>query len=276
MVVTNEIKLGNYTATTSDVRKRRHSAIYWGPPGGGKTTLASTAPKPLLLLNFDSDGSTSISDVKDIIEFDLSQDSGEICARFSEPDPMQLSKLIEKQGIKTVVVDSITSFVDKALQYGVEHAQRSKQHMRSGITLEDPGFGGYGRRKTWALGLFRNMNALTLRHMCHVIYIGHEDSPEKDSDGNFLYQTLALGSDLPDKTGLSVSEVWHVRDTGKERRIAVRPFQGKKPIKSRMFTTKDAADFAWKYDPTTRKGHTVEQWIKEWERNKWLSMPLPK
>ena len=70
-----EMTLGGVTLTTPKTQARRMSAILWGPSGAGKTTLAGTAPGPILWVNFDPDGTSSLMDRPDIYVADFSMES---------------------------------------------------------------------------------------------------------------------------------------------------------------------------------------------------------
>ena len=66
------MQLGSIELTTPKTQPRRMSTIIWGPSGAGKTTLAATAPRPILWVNFDPDGTSSLMDEEDIIIADFS------------------------------------------------------------------------------------------------------------------------------------------------------------------------------------------------------------
>ena len=50
-----EITLGTVSITTPKTQVKRMAMVIWGPSGAGKTTLAATAPRPILWINFDPD-----------------------------------------------------------------------------------------------------------------------------------------------------------------------------------------------------------------------------
>ena len=63
------------------------------------------------------------------------------------------------------------------------------------------------------------------------------------------------------------------------RRLAVRPTRKRRPMKSRMFNLKDAAEFELMYDnekPDEAKGQmTIAQWYNDWIENDKNRIPLP-
>jgi hypothetical protein len=257
--------------------ERQVHMILWGPSGAGKTELASTFPGNKLWLQFDPNGTASLGIRDDIYVVDFVEQIAKNPAfveRFKEADPLGISKLIKQLNISTVVFDTMTSFGEASLQHGVEHAAMTKQHR--GASIEDPGYGGYGRKKTWTKLAFVNTLRACAALKVNTCFIMHEDSPEKNDQGQVLYITMMLGSDLPDMLSCQISEVWNLTDTGTERRIAVRPVRQRKPMKSRMFKVDGPGEFVWKYDPLTRTGMTVAGFLEQWKQNQWNKIPIPK
>lgn len=269
-------KLGSVTLTTPATVERVVHMLLWGPSGAGKTVLASTFPGKKLWLQFDPEGTASLgANRDDIVIADFSQRPPSYVEEFKYPDPCNISRIIDEHGIKSIICDSVTAFQDAALQHGVRHAAGTAQH--KSVTLEDPGYGGYGRRKTWTMSLFMNILAIAQQKKCHTCFISHEDSPEKDKEGNIMYISMLLGADLPDKAGLQVGEIWNLTDSGGVRKIMVRAARMKKPIKSRMFDASKEPEFTWRYNqsnPTPE--HTVASWVEQWTANGFNKIPLPK
>lgn len=249
--------------------------LLWGPSGAGKTVLASTFPGRKLWLQFDPEGTASLGTQRDdVLIVDYSSRPPSYVEEFKTADPVGLGNFIKQNGINTIVCDSITAFQDAALLHGVSHARGTKQH--AGATVEDPGYGGYGRRKTWTMMLIMNILAIAQAHRCHTCFISHEDSPTTDDKGAILHISMLLGSDLPDKTGLQVGEIWNLVDTGNGRRILVRPARFKKPIKTRMFDASKSPEFMWKYEQSKPDpAHTVAGWYEAWKANGFNKIPLP-
>ena len=77
----SKITLGNIELTTPKTQPRRMSTIIWGPSGAGKTTLAATAPRPILWVNFDPDGTSSLMDQDDIHIADFSTSNPNVVAK---------------------------------------------------------------------------------------------------------------------------------------------------------------------------------------------------
>ena len=107
---------------------------------------------------------------------------------------------------------------------------------------------------------------VTAKYNKHVIFIAHEGAPSTNDDGAVLFVTLSLGGQLPQQMGLKLNEIWYMQDTGKERKIALRPFRIYKPMKSRMIKLPESVEpFVWKYDvenpdPKYELATMFEQW----------------
>jgi hypothetical protein len=268
------IELGGRTLTTPATQPRRMSILLWGASKCGKTTLASTAPKEILWINYDPDGLASLGDMEGVHIFDLSSDPVNSVMKFRAENPLNLDAFLEEHPeIETVVFDSLTTFGDKALVHGVTVAKSTKKGRDS--TLEEPGYSGYGNKNTWTRICVKHLLAITGKHNRHMIFIAHEDSPTRDDQGHLMFITLMLGSSLVQQVPIDLSEVWHLDDTGKERRIAVRACRMRKPMGSRMFLSASEPEFIWDYNSESGSGQGIGDWYDTWVKNKGRKIPLP-
>jgi hypothetical protein len=248
----------------------RLSMLIWGPAGCGKTVLAASAPGKKLLINFDPDGPTSLGPRDDVLILDLSNQKHTITEKFKTDDPFNLSKVLgdESNGIDTVIVDSLTSYSQYAVETGIS--------ITKGATIERPSPGAYGARNALTLRLVASLLRLTGKYGKHCIFITHEDGPTTDDNGNVLYITMMLGGKLPDQAALQISEVWFMQDTGKERRILVRAGRNRKPMKSRMFDTSKKIEYVSNYDPADPFGkHSIASFYQEWIDNGRQKIQVP-
>lgn len=220
----------------SDVR--RVSMMLWGPAGCGKTHLAGTAPGKRMWLNFDPDGTASLPPSDETLLLDYSAEPDRcVTDAFSSVNPFNLDSILKNDPeIRTVVVDSVTAFTTKALAYSVGHKSAP------GAVSENPGPSGYGFRNRHTLALCKNVLLVTARHNRHVIFIGHEDAPDKNQEGVVLSITLLLGGTLPVEVPIQISEVWHMVDKTTERVVQLRQVGVTKPMKSRMFDTTNTSE----------------------------------
>jgi hypothetical protein len=251
-------------------KARRLSMLVWGPAGCGKTSLAATAPGNKLWINFDPDGTDSIASRPDVLVADLSNQKYSIVERFKTDDGLGIGKVLSDPdaNISTVVVDSLTAYSQLAVEAAIANTK--------GATLERPSPGAYGARNALTLRLVTGMLRLTSLHNKNIIFTSHEDAAVTDDEGHVLYITMMLGGKLPDQAALQISEVWYMNDTGKERRIAIRPVRGRKPMKSRMFDGTSNPEFIWDYninkpDPKMELTH----WYNKWTEGNFVKLVPP-
>jgi hypothetical protein len=84
------MKLGGVELVTPKARISRFSLMLWGSSGGGKTTLACTAPGKKLLISYDPDGSDAIAYRDDVVVMDLANEPNRSVESFKEDDPLRL------------------------------------------------------------------------------------------------------------------------------------------------------------------------------------------
>jgi hypothetical protein len=268
-----DINISGVTAKHGGDIEHRISMLLWGQAGCGKTTLAATAPGNKLWLNFDDNGTSSIAARDDVYVADFSDQPDSVVPKFKqETAPMIVSldkNLRDNPDVTTLVVDSITSFGMKALSYGVIDASKS------GATLEDPGFKGFGRKNTWTRYMVKQLLRLSAKHGKHIIFVAHEDVPSKDSEGGVAFISLMLGSNLAQEVPVDHGEVWHMQDTGKARLIRVRPDGFFRPMKTRMFQTNGPARFKWQFNPETLEGEGIATWYQRWKDNNYRKIAVP-
>lgn len=264
------LEVGNVPVIGIADTNRRLSLLLWGPSGCGKTTLAATAPGKKLWFNFDPDGTNAIANRDDILVADFSGEPPRYVERFKKEDEIGVARILKANPeVETVVVDSVTSFADNALQHGVVDASRF------GASLEDPGFKGYGRKHAWVHAMVININRVTRQLNKHVIFICHEDHPTKDKEGNVLFISMLLGSSLVVELPVQLSEIWHMENVGKQQRIAIAPCRAFKPMKSRMFISTGEPEFIWKFDADKLEGEGISDWHKRWIEAG-SKIPIPK
>lgn len=248
------------------------SMLLWGTSGSGKTILAATAPGKRLIIQFDPDGSRSLkNDPDNNYVMDLSAQPPSIVEEAKQPtNPFGINDLLlQHPDIQTVIVDSVTAFASQAVAYSAGHKSAP------GAVFENPSMSGYGFRNRFTLGLAKNLLALTGKHNRNIIFICHEDVPKLNDKGEIVSITILLGGSLPEEVPLQISEVWNLRDTGKDRLITVRSIGYRKPMKSRMFDTRARFEFKSTYDVVTGTGITIAQLYEQWKNNSFNKINLP-
>ena len=87
--------------------------------------------------------------------------------------------------------------------------------------------------------------------------------------------SILVGGKMQSEIPIKLSEVWHMEDTGKDRKITIRSNRMKKPMKSRMFKQDGDTSFTWNFSPELWKGEGIEDWYKSWVDNKGKKISLP-
>lgn len=255
------IKIGGVDVAPITQKKQRLSMLLWGSSGVGKTTLACTIPGKKLLINFDPDGPASIADRDDVDVADLSTVKSGIVEQFkSEDNPIGLRNAIEYYD--AVIIDSLTNAQHMAVSHAVTRVK--------GASIERPSLQGYGMRNALITQLVKNVLRITGLHKKHVAFIAHEAAPQINDDGVVMQITMSLGGQLTTNAPVDFSECWHVEDTGRQRRIGIRPARNFKPMKTRMFVTTGQPEFTWKHN-----GNEIAEWYAQWETNGFKKIALP-
>jgi hypothetical protein len=242
--------------------------LIWGDSGSGKTTLAATAPGHKLFVMLDPGGDLSLADRGDVSVLNLSGESStKMMAQFRAADPYGLNKLLQaRPDFETVVIDSMTALAYAALQNAVSVNPRS--------TIEQPGIHGYAFRNASVLAATVAIMRVCQAQKRHLILITHEDSGDRNDEGVIQSITMSLSAGVANQVGLRFNEVWHLSDTGIERRIAIRPCRLRKPMKTRLFVN-DKPEFVWHYNPDTLIGEGIADWYHAWQEGKGKKLPLP-
>lgn len=273
-----EIKLGTFEIKKAAESSTTFALLLWGPSGGGKTTLASTAPGVKLWVLFDPGGTDSIADRDDVLVLDLSQERHSVVEKFTSEDPFGMEKMLKDHSeIETLVFDSATTYAALATEAAVANIPSAK--------LNNPGPQGYGARNAYVLRALSVLMRLAKRQNKNFIIIAHEDAPTKDDQGVIRSIEMNLGGKMANQLGATIGEMWHLSDTGKkttangkqfdERRIAVRPCRMRTTMKTRIFNA-DVPEFNWLYDPLTKTGEGISDWYRKWREAGGKKIPLPK
>lgn len=262
------MSLGGIEVTTPKTQVKRIAGIIWGPSGSGKTTLAATAPRPILWINFDPDGTSSLMDQDEILIADFSMENCNKVATFKHENAGGIKNVLDEHPeIETVVFDSITSFNEMALKYAVTEVR--------GASMELPTLQGYGRRNSYTMQGIMSVIRATGALNKHCIFIAHEDVPSKDEMTGAMMVSILVGGKMQSEIPIKLSEVWHLEDTGKDRKITIRANRMKKPMKSRMFSMSGDTSFTWNFDPETWEGAGIADWYQLWVDNGGKKIDLP-
>jgi len=258
------------TLTPLASSNKRVSMFLWGLPGCGKTHLASTAPGKKLWINFDNEGTAGVAKEQrdNVTVLDYSTEAVNYVEQAKTVNPFNIEGILrDDPDITTVVVDSITQFVNNCVSYSVGRAP--------GSTFENPGPAGYGYRNRFTNGLVNGLLIATGKMNRHLIMIGHEGPPQTNEAGVIQSIAVMLGGTLQVDVPKQLSEVWRMQDTGTERRVTVRQIGLAKPMKTRMFDTQSGYDFISSTKTQPNKV-TLEMLFKQWQESNYEKLQLPK
>jgi hypothetical protein len=259
------MRLGSVEATPTTERTELLTMLLWGKPGSGKTVLASTAPGKKLWLSFDPSGTASIKRSDNVIVADFAGYRAERLADFKVGGIIEadLLKAIKTEGISTVVLDSLTSFGQLALQYGISTGKANRGAFKASI--EQPGQTGYGVRSALILDVCSMLLRVCADTGAHCIFVAH-DQDVMDDDGKLKEITISLGGQGRNIIPAKISEIWMLSDDGKRRTIYVRSHGMWRPMRSRMFIAPDGTtSFGWTYDQDKQTGEGIAHYYEAWK-----------
>lgn len=138
------------------------SMILYGRSGTGKTTIASTFPKPILILDIKEEGTDSIADYSD--------DEIKVLPVESWDDIEQMYWYLEsgKHPFKSVVIDTVTQMQELCLKDQLQQAGKdfASQQIWGNVA---------GQMKTWTMN-FRDLTGL------QVAFLAQDRVHDTDSD----------------------------------------------------------------------------------------------
>ena len=144
-----------------------------------------------------------------------------------------------------------------------------------GATMEMPTLQGYGRRNSYTMQGVMSFIKATGAYNKHCIIIAHEDAPQKDEMTGAMMVSILVGGKMQSEIPIKLSEVWHLEDNGKDRKITIRANRMKKPMKSRMFKMDKDTSFSWNYNPEDWSGDGIAAWYNAWVANNGKKIDLP-
>lgn len=141
--------------------------------------------------------------------------------------------------------------------------------------MEMPTLQGYGRRNSYTMQGIMSVIRATGTLNKHCIFVAHENTPDKDELTGAMMVSILVGGKMQSEIPIKLSEVWHLEDTGKDRKITIRSSRLRKPMKSRMFIASGDSDFTWKFNPESWVGEGIADWYSKWEDNDGKKINLP-
>lgn len=281
------IMLGPVPITSGEETPARMSLLLWGPATVGKTTFAATAPGVKLWLSLGDQEHVSVMARSDVRVANLSTLSLDDLFKHAQGDnPFGLDQALTKdESIATVVLDSLTALSFRALQKSVSDKVGASRTFTP--SMETPGQSAYGGRNSLVLETLTGLMRVTAKHNVHFIVTAHEADAKtkKDDKGNDVIElvTVMLGGQLVNNMTYKLSEIWHLgqlNDAKMTRRLSIRNYGYRKPMKTRMFKGTQAATFDLRYDadqPDDAPGQmTIANWVNEWLDQNGAKLDVPK
>jgi hypothetical protein len=260
----------------------RFVGILWGPVGAGKTPLAATAPGRCCFIMFDIDGWKSIAHVNSIKLINLAGESDEIVDKFEKLSDLEsaLKPALTDPEISTIILDSVTSFMDRCLTRGIIRVGSTPRDRPTNLA---PGLRGYGARAMLVRQCVMNLHTLCERYNKSFIITAHEKTEyAKDSQGNETidFITMLLSGETFVQVPKNFSEIWRIELMGDGRTgVLTYPHSHYRPCRSRMFRRAEGykpSSFEWKFDTYSWHGEGIESWMNQWKEAGCRAIPLPK
>jgi len=153
------------------------AALFYGRTGTGKTTLASSFPKPLLLLDIREKGTDSIANVPDVHVAAIRE--------WNEFEGMYWFLAEGNHKYQTVVVDQITQLQDLAITQAMKDDGKNP---KDSISKRNWGQAA-GLMKNWVLN-YRDL----IDKNIHIVFIAHDrtnSGGEEGSDDNQIDPSIS-------------------------------------------------------------------------------------
>ena len=141
--------------------KQTLTALIYGQPGAGKSTLACSAPSPVML-DFDG-GATRINGAHQVPTVQVKR---------WEDVELALNEIRDAGEFATIIIDT----VGKMMMYMEEYIKRTNAKMRNydgSLTLK-----GYGLRKQMFLNFIKSVSVMGM----NIVFVGHEIEQKRGDD----------------------------------------------------------------------------------------------
>lgn len=279
------IQLGNIPVTSGVETIKRMAILIWGEAGCGKTTFAATAPGIKLWISLGDNEHYPVAHRKDVIVANVSGMKADALFKHAQgDDPFGLDKVLaENLEIETVVFDNLTSLAHKALQQAVNTGVGGGKDFKP--TIVAPGLSAYGGRNGLVIDVIEGLLRVTNKHGVNIIITAHEGDPSTAQvDGKEIIEKIGvmLGGQLVNNMTFRLSEIWYMSltpDQERRRRLAIRPTRKRRPMKTRMFSNREEAEFFLEYDadkPDTAKGQmTIAEWYYAYRDGAGVKLSVP-
>lgn len=178
----------------------RKTIMVYGNSGSGKTIFACGFPGPILVWDFDGKVSSAANFYRGTPQLD--QIDYHPCAKKADFNKNFYTKLVELENLskkpepfpyKTIVLDSITTFVDALM---AEVIKQNPGEASSRAHVDDT---KVANQRDYLIAISHVKNTVTkiLSLPANIVITGHMQSEKDELTGEILYAPLVFGKDLP-------------------------------------------------------------------------------
>jgi len=148
--------------------------VVYGRAGAGKTTFASTFPKPILLIDASEQGTDSILDVK-----------GVDVLRLANWDDINDAYwyVVKSKKYKTVVIDTISNVQDFAIKHVLAENNKSDEEVGGWGTMSRKDWGKVSTLMKTEMLNFRDIPGVNIVFIAHDRIFGGGEESEDNADG---------------------------------------------------------------------------------------------
>ena len=182
-------KGGSYLANTKDIKLTHLKVMIWGDAKSGKTTFASTFPRPFF---FDMDMGLLTLASKDV-EYESYDGSSKGYEKFRKDLPL----VAKRDDIDTLVIDSLST-LHPLMMDSIQKLQGT--------------WPGIPQIKEYGVQVVQMRRFLfeLVRYNKHVVLIGHEQIFQDELTKEVFILPLIVGKKMPKQLGLWFDEFYHM------------------------------------------------------------------
>lgn len=231
---------------------KRIAGICWGSPKTGKTTYCASSPQKKWLINLDPEGWLSVAHRVgvDTTVWDFSDlEPADLIKQLAEDEGAFIRKRIMDAPIEpgdSILFDSVTVLNRAGLAVAVKKGIGGSPKFSP--SMEAPGLAAYGARTNYLIAAMSAVNRAARRKQAHTWFIAHEDTPERNEKGEFLYQSILMSENAINNASAAISEIWRMSEKDNARTVHIRSTGTHKPMGTRIFRTEEKKEFKLVYD----------------------------
>lgn len=193
------------------------TALFYGRSGSGKTTVAGTFPKPLLILDIGERGTDSLSSMEGVDVITVNN--------WSELEEIYWA-LKDGTHYKTVVIDAVHTMQNQAIQEARELAKKQDKDMTSQRDMGQ----ATGLMNQWNYS-FRDLRDDGI----NVVFLAHDRLRETDTDDGVDSIAPEVGPNVMPNVGKTLMGAVNIIGYTYIREVAEKKVPGKKAVTHREY-----------------------------------------